>query len=238
MDENSIQSVHGRAPVEGGGPSAWRFEMASRASLVVDADGYFELISEAMLKAKQSIFLIGWDFDTRIHLSAGRRKVALDDRTHYPARLGAFIAWLARRTPGLRINILKWNFALIKSLFRGPMIFDLLRWAFMERIDFKFDSAHPVGTSHHQKIVVIDDNFAVCGGIDMTSDRWDTPAHLHEDVRRKMLNGKFYAPWHDVTMLLEGDIAYALAELGGERWVTAGGKPLDRCMPQEESLGT
>jgi phosphatidylserine/phosphatidylglycerophosphate/cardiolipin synthase-like enzyme len=36
-------------------------------------------------------------------------------------------------------------------------------------------------------------------------------------------------------MLMEGDVAYDLAELGRERWVTAGGKPLDRCMPQEES---
>jgi len=202
---------------------------------VIDAAAYFELMREAMLKAKQSIFMIGWDFDTRIHLSGQRRKFALSNRTEYPSRLGSFIVWLARRNRGLRINLLKWNFALIKSLFRGRMILDLIRWAFMERIDFKFDSAHPVGSSHHQKIVVIDDCFAVCGGIDMTSDRWDTREHLHEDVRRKLPNGKFYAPWHDVTMLMEGDIAYELAELGRERWKTAGGKPLDRCMPQERT---
>lgn len=228
-----VQSKGEQQGVEGVSSSVWRFEMATRASVVIDADGYFELIREAMLKAKQSIFLIGWDFDTRIHLCAGRKKVTQDDNTRFPARLGAFIVWLAKRTPGLRINILKWNFALIKSLFRGLMVFDLIRWSFKDRIDFKYDSAHPVGTSHHQKIVVIDDNFAVCGGIDMTSDRWDTRGHLHEDIRRKLPNGKFYAPWHDVTMLMEGDIAYALAELGRDRWITAGGKPLDRCMPQE-----
>jgi phosphatidylserine/phosphatidylglycerophosphate/cardiolipin synthase-like enzyme len=235
MDEDQSQPA---AEQDSGGrdsPSAWRYELATRASVIVDADGYFELIREAMLRAKQQIFLIGWDFDTRIHLAGARKKVTLEDGLRFPARLGSFIAWLARRTPGLRINILKWNFALIKSLFRGPMIFDLIRWAMSDRIDFKFDSAHPVGTSHHQKIVVIDDNFAVCGGIDMTSDRWDTPAHLHEDIRRKLPNGKFYAPWHDVTMLMEGDIAYALAELGRERWEIAGGRPLDRCMPQEGS---
>ena len=32
--------------------------------------------------------------------------------------------------------------------------------------------------SHHQKIVVIDDCLAFCGGIDMTSARWDTREHL------------------------------------------------------------
>ncbi len=230
MDENSIQSVHAPGAGEVAAPSVWRFEMASRASLIVDAAGYFELIREAMLKARQSIFLIGWDFDTRIHLAGQRQRWKLgrsEGGSEYPARLGAFIVWLAKRSPTLQVNILKWNFALVKSLFRGAMILDLLRWAFMERIDFKFDSAHPVGSSHHQKIVVIDDCFAVCGGIDMTSDRWDTSEHLHEDIRRRMPSGKPYAPWHDLTMMMEGDIAGALADLGRERWETAGGEPID-----------
>ena len=224
-----------RAAASSVSPSVWRFEMAARASVVVDADAYFKLIREAMLKAQQSIFLIGWDFDTRIRLSARRRRGTLEGGGTYPTRLGAFIAWLARHNRGLRITILKWNFALIRSLFRGRMIFDLVRWAMSRRIDFKFDSAHPIGSSHHQKIVVIDDRFAVCGGIDMTSDRWDTPEHLHEDIRRRLPNGKFYAPWHDINMLVEGDVALALAELGRERWKIAGGKPLPPCLPQEES---
>jgi phosphatidylserine/phosphatidylglycerophosphate/cardiolipin synthase-like enzyme len=227
-------------------PSVWRYAMATRANVIVDADGYFELIREAMLKARQSIFLIGWDFDTRIHLAARRQrwKLAKGERSgkgeeggdgRFPARLGSYIGWLARRTPTLRINILKWNFALVKSLFRGAMIIDLIRWAMQDRIDFKFDSAHPVGSSHHQKIVIIDDKFAVCGGIDMTSDRWDTREHLHEDIRRMLPNGKLYAPWHDVTMLMEGEVAGALAQMGRERWITAGGKPLAACHPQELS---
>ena len=59
------------------------------------------------------------------------------------------------------------------------MMLDLLRWLPHNRgSTFKFDSAHPVGCSHHQKIVVIDDRLAVCGGIDMTDDRWDTREHL------------------------------------------------------------
>ena len=49
--------------------------MATKASLVIDAAAYFELMREAMLKARQSIFMIGWDFDTRIHLA-----LVTDDR--------------------------------------------------------------------------------------------------------------------------------------------------------------
>lgn len=102
------------------------------------------------------------------------------------------------------------------------MIVDLARWFLTRSVDFKFDSAHPLGCSHHQKVVVIDDRFAVCGGIDMTSDRWDTPAHLHEDTRRRKMNGKHYGPWHDLTMMIEGDAARALGELGRRRWRQAG----------------
>jgi len=213
----------------------WRFAKASRAHVVVDAAAYFDLMHEAMLKARQRILLIGWDFDTRIKLAGGRRWWNLPRRTRFPARLGAFVVWLVQRTPGLEVRVLKWNFGALKFIFRGSMILDLVRWAWNRSIDFKFDSAHPLGCSHHQKIVVIDDRFAVCGGIDMTSDRWDTPAHRDEDPRRRKINGKPYGPWHDLTMLAEGEAAFALGELGRKRWRQAGGKPMHPCKPQAET---
>src|SRR5690606_14499990 len=112
-----------------------------------------------------------------------------------------FIVWLARHRPGLEILILKWRFGTLKFLGRGSMLLDLLRWQRRRRIAFKFDSAHPVGCSHHQKIAVIDDSLAVCGGIDMTGARWDTREHREDEPRRKAPNGKRYGPWHDATMM-------------------------------------
>lgn len=222
-------------PCDGARRSVWRYAKASRAHVVVDAAAYFELLHEAMLEARQRIMLIGWDFDTRIRLAGGRRWWNLPRKSRFPARLGAFMVWLVKRRKGLQVRILKWNFGALKFVFRGSMILDLVRWFWNRSIDFKFDSAHPIGCSHHQKIVVIDDRFAVCGGIDMTSDRWDTPDHLHEDPRRRKINGKSYGPWHDLTMLLEGEAAFALGELGRKRWRQAGGKPMKPCAPQEES---
>ena len=54
-------------------PGVWRYAKATRATLVVDGEDYFELMQRAMLNARRRILLIGWDFDTRIHLSKGRR---------------------------------------------------------------------------------------------------------------------------------------------------------------------
>lgn len=220
---------------EEAGNSIWRYSMAERAHVVIDAADYFDLIRDVMADARQRIFLIGWDFDTRIKLSAGRRWWTLRRRDRHPARLGSFILWLAHRTPRLEIRLLKWNVALLKSLFRGTMVIDLARWAISRSIDFKFDSAHPVGCSHHQKIVVIDDKVAVCGGIDMTTDRWDTREHVHHDKRRRRPTGRSYGPWHDVTMMMEGDVAQSLGELGRDRWKVAGGEEMLPCKPQAES---
>ena len=51
------------------GQNCWRIEEASRAALIVDAADYFRLVRQAMVGARSQILLIGWDFDTRIHLA-------------------------------------------------------------------------------------------------------------------------------------------------------------------------
>ncbi len=217
-------------------PSVWRYARASRAHVVIDAAAYFALMQQSMLAAQQRIYLIGWDFDTRMRLGPGRRWWNRPSRKTYPARLGPFMIWLCKRRPGLQVRVLKWNFGALKFLFRGSMVLDLVRWYFTPGIEFKFDSAHPLGCSHHQKIVVIDDLVAVCGGIDMTSDRWDTPEHLEGDPRRRRPYGtRLYGPWHDLTMLVEGEAASALGELGRARWEAAGAAPLGRCLAQAKS---
>ncbi|RVQ65290.1 phospholipase [Croceicoccus ponticola] len=214
----------------------WRYEHAERAHVVVDAADYFSIMQTTMMNAKKRIFLIGWDFDTRIALGRGRRWWEVLPRHRPPRRLGRFIVWLVNRNPDLEVYILKWNFAAAKLFFRGSMFIDLWRWFRHSRIHFKLDAAHPFGCSHHQKIVIIDDRFAVCGGIDMTADRWDTREHLDVERLRREPGGGSYMPWHDMTMLVEGEAAKALDELGRKRWNIAGGRDLDRVPDQPHSV--
>ncbi len=213
-------------------PGVWRYARARRVRVVIDGADYFDLIQQAMLKARQRILLIGWDFDTRIHLKRGRRWWQRGWRSTYPSRLGSFIVWLSRHRPQLEIRILKWSYGVLKFFGRGTMMLDLARWWSHRRIDFKFDTAHPVGCSHHQKLVIIDDDFAVCGGIDITTRRWDTREHLEAHANRKTPRGQPYGPWHDLTMMMEGDVAIELERLGRARWLRAGGKVLST--PKED----
>jgi len=195
------------------GSNCWRVEAATRAALVVDADAYFRVVREAMLKAERRIMLIGWDFDARIRIGEPG-----PDGDGAPETIGDFILWLADRRPDLDIFLLRWDFGAIKALFRGITPLTLLRWWRHPRIHVKLDAIHPPGASHHQKIVAIDDCFAFCGGIDITARRWDTRDHEDADPRRIGSDGKPYGPWHDATMALEGPVAAALGELARERW--------------------
>ena len=202
------------------GRNCWRIERSDRATVIVDAADYFHHARKAMLAARQQILMIGWDFDTRIRLD--------DANDEAPETLGAFVSWMARHRPEVAIHILRWDWGAPKLLARGTTALRLLNWARTKQIHFKLDGAHPAGASHHQKIVVIDDNLAFCGGIDMTATRWDTREHRDDDPRRKRpTTGRRYQPWHDATMAVDGAAARALGELSRERWKVAGGEPIE-----------
>lgn len=211
----------------------WRYAHAERAAFIIDAENYFLHMQQAMLNAQKRILMVGWDFDTRIHLETGRRWWQKGQIRKHPRRLGGFIPWLTRHRRGLEIYILRWGIGFFSMFMRGAMTLDLARWMPHRRITFKADTAHPLGGSHHQKIVIIDDVLAVCGGIDMTSGRWDTRDHHEHERRRRLPGGKTYMPWHDATMIVQGEIAGVLGELGRDRWRRAGGDPLGPVGPVE-----
>jgi len=197
----------------------WRTEIATRASVIVDADAYFTAARSAMLKAEKRIILVGWDFDARIRFGN------LEEEG--PPTVGAFISWLVKRRPGLQVHILRWDVGALKTLLHGRTLLTILRWIRDPQIHLKLDGHHPVAASHHQKIIVIDDCVAFCGGIDMTRDRWDTRAHDDQEPRRVEPDGKPYGPWHDAAMALEGPAARALGDACRDRWRAAGGQPLE-----------
>jgi phospholipase D1/2 len=196
--------------------NCWRIERADRAALIVDAADYYRLAREAMLAARHQILLIGWDVDTRVAL------VSKEDAGEAPNCLGAFLSWLGRTRPGLNIYILAWDEGLLSIPGRGTTFLRLLRWYFDKDISIKWDSTHPLDASHHQKILVIDDALAFCGGIDITASRWDTRDHRDlEPGRRRPFTHRVYEPWHDAIMAVDGNAARALGELGRMRWDAA-----------------
>lgn len=199
-------------------------DRADRASVIIDGEQYFTDLQRALQSAKSQIVFVGWDFDTRVNLEGGAGGLTLR----------SFIVSLLRRNKTLRIYILKWNFGALKILFRGRMIFTVIRWMISNRLRIKLDGMHPVGASHHQKLVVIDGSLAFCGGIDATSGRWDTREHPDSDPRRVTPDGDAAEPWHDLSMVFDGAAAQQAHELASARWKHATGRPLPKVQAAAE----
>ena len=207
-----------RWPILREGTNCWRIVRAERASFIVDGEAYFASVREAIGNARHCVFILGWDIHSQVRLVRdGEAEDAL------PTALGPLVDAVASRRPGLDVYILDWDFAMIYAMEREFFPRYKLRWKSHDRVHFCLDGEHPVGASQHQKIVVVDDQVAFCGGFDLSKWRWDTPGHLADDQRRVDPDGKTYPPFHDVQMIVDGEAASALGELARERWLAAGG---------------
>jgi Phosphatidylserine/phosphatidylglycerophosphate/cardiolipin synthases and related enzymes len=200
------------------GRNCWRVECAERAAFLVDADAYFKAFVAAARRAQRSILIAGWDFHSRTRLLC-------EDEKGRELELGAFLNDLVRRKRGLHVHILVWDYPMIFGLDREWSPSYGFGWKPKRRVHFKYDNTHSIGASHHQKVVVIDDAVAFCGGIDLTCKRWDTCEHAPDNARR-VVQGAPYPPFHDLAMAVDGDAARALGDLFRERWRRATGKTL------------
>lgn len=200
------------------GRNCWRLAQAGRVTFLVDGAAYFSALRAAAAKARRSIFILGWDIDSRMRLVPEGAGDGL------PEPLGDFLNALAKRSRKLRIHILDWDFAMLYAPDREVLPRYKLGWRTHRRVCFELDGAHPVGASHHQKVVVIDDAVAFVGGLDLTHCRWDTPEHHADDPRRKHPGGEPCAPFHDIQVAVDGEAAAALGQLARERWRRATGK--------------
>jgi phospholipase D1/2 len=207
------------------GRNCWRIERAHRFYMIQDAAEYFRLVRRTLPQARRTVFSLGWDITGSIDLDpegpSGR----------IPKRLDKLVAHVARRQRQLHVYILTWDYGLLFTLERDPFTRFRFRWGMPRRVHFAFDDSHPVGASHHQKIVVIDDSLGFCGGIDLTGHRWDTPAHRPDEPHRVTPTGTVYGPYHEVQAMVDGPVAAALGELARQRWRATGAEDLPAVVP-------
>lgn len=217
-------------PILTAGETCWQHSRADRATVLIDGATYFTALKSALLAAERSIFILGWDFHSRMEFEPDA------PRPGVPDRMGDLLNWLAQHRKKLRINILVWDFAAIFQLDREvPPLFDKA-WRSHPRVKFRFDDRHPTGACHHEKIVVIDDRIAFAGGIDVTQWRWDRRGHLAEDPCRIDPSGKPYPAVHDMQMLVDGEAAAQLGLHARERWRRATGETVPPVEPGSSGL--
>ena len=193
----------------------WRKTHARNARLLVDAAEYFRVLRHALLSARHSIWIIGWDIHSRMRFFGANEPV-----DGWPRELGEFLKALATARSELSINVLVWKSIILyagerewfpAAQFEGP-----------DNLVFCLDDSLPLGSAQHQKFVVIDDSLAFAGGLDLTIRRWDDHTHAARSGDRIDPSGQPYPPFHDVQLMVDGDTALRLGELARTRFDLAG----------------
>lgn len=192
---------------------------ASHAAIAIDCANYYRALHEAIVRAKHSIFVVGWDIDSRIKLLRGEHL----RETDYPARFFALMQWKARKNPNVNIYLNGWDYSIFMAKHRDYLAGFRWRYYSPKNLHFVLDNTVPLGASHHQKIITVDDEIAFCGGMDIALKRWDEREHMPRNLNRidpmsPAGEGVVFEPYHDTQMLVAGEAAQALAEQARFRW--------------------
>lgn len=203
------------------GKTCWVRRPARRVAFLVDADAYYAALYDTLLRARERVWIVGWDVQAQTCLRPGPPRPAR--RGAPPSELGPLLDFLARRNRRLRIHVLEWDYSVLFARERGLAPWIDLDWRTHPRVRFQLDDQHPLGACLHEKIVVVDDAVAFVGGLDLTLRRWDTPEHRADHPLRIDPSGAPYDPFHDVQMMVEGEIVRPLAERIRRRWNAVAG---------------
>ncbi|MGZ9097630.1 MAG: VTT domain-containing protein [Micavibrio sp.] len=218
------------------GSNCWRADTATHAAMLIDCANYYRALHSAICKAEHSIFVLGWDIDSRIELLRGEEA----KHSECPSIFFDLIQWKARQNPDLVVYLNRWEFSMFFATQREGL--STIKWRMFSpaNVHYSFDALLPVSACHHQKVIIIDDEIAFCGGMDVAIARWDHREHHPDDNLREDPGGMQhlirkipFGPYHDVQCVVAGPAAQSLAKWCRERWRRVAGfepvplRPLD-----------
>lgn len=195
------------------GHNCWRTSEAEFASVLVDCESFYRAIHDAVSRAKHSIFIVGWDIDSRVRLLHGEA----ERHSRLPSVISELLAAKAKQNPRLNVYLLRWDSSLAFFSKRELLLKQVWDQKTPDNVRTWLDGSIPMGGCQHQKVIVVDDEIAFSGGMDIAVQRWDTRSHQVVDLEREDENG-FYGPIHDVQSLVAGPLVRDLAELVRWRW--------------------
>ncbi|MGK5083945.1 phospholipase D-like domain-containing protein [Bdellovibrionota bacterium FG-1] len=185
--------------------------LASSWEEIWEAGPYFDRLSTLLEDATDYAILVGWQIDSRL-------TIAIPGKSGQTETLKEKIIRLCEMKPHFQFYILMWDHAyfyvLEREHWQGRIWEDI-----HPRVHFIFDNRHPFGGSHHEKICLIDGKVALCGGVDLCDDRWDSPDHLYQDPRRSLDHkAEKYGPYHDLSVQVTGPVCADLQSHVATRW--------------------
>jgi phospholipase D1/2 len=125
--------------------NVWRIEDAARAAVLVDGASFFGAVRQAFLNAQRSIFIVGWDIDSRTRLVGE----GIDPDDGYSPILAELLSELVETRADLRVYILLWDYPMVYAQEREMFPRLSLQWQTPSRVMLCMDDAVPFGSSQH-----------------------------------------------------------------------------------------
>lgn len=205
------------------GENCWVESKARFSTPLIDCANYYKALHSAIVKASHSIFIVGWDIDSRIRLLRGKD----EQQSEAPSVISDLLKWKAEQNPEIKIYLLRWDSSLAFFAQREMWAKEVWEEKTPDNVETVLDDTIPMGGSQHQKIVVIDDELVFSGGMDVSTNRWDTRDHPVISEERDGPDGE-YGPLHDVQMVSSGPVVVDFAKLVRWRWQrVADSSPID-----------
>ena len=177
--------------------------------VLIDGANALPRMAEAIRGARRHVHVCSWhlepDFDPGPRTARPVRELLAETAERVPVRV---IVWAGAPVPVFqpRRGSVK---AAREQLVRGT------------KIQCQLDSCTRMMHCHHEKLVIVDDELAFVGGIDLTTlagDRYDSNEHPHKAQA---------IGWHDASALLKGPIVRDVAAHFALRWEAVAGQALE-----------
>src|SRR4051812_13814663 len=177
--------------------------------VLIDGANALPRMAEAIRSAKRHVHVCSWhlepDFDPGPRKSSPVRELLAETAARVPVRV---LVWAGAPVPVFQPRRAEVR-AQRERLIRGT------------KIQCQLDACTRPMHCHHEKLVIVDDEVAFVGGIDLTAlagDRYDSCAHPHKEDA---------IGWHDASSVLRGPIVRDVAAHFALRWAATAGQALE-----------
>jgi phosphatidylserine/phosphatidylglycerophosphate/cardiolipin synthase-like enzyme len=176
--------------------------------VLVDGAEVLPRIAAAIRGARRSVHLAGWFFTPDFELTRTGERVVL-------------VELLAELPPEVEVRVLAWAGAPVPLFTPDRRTVRAVADAFPDRPNVRFavDPHERPLHCHHEKLVIIDDELAFVGGVDLTTlqgDRYDESTHRVRDG----------LSWHDAACALRGPAVADVCDHFALRWRAVTGESL------------
>jgi len=217
----------------------------------VDAESYYSDLYDSLMSAKETIYIAGWWVSPELFL---KRPVNLDMYSEHhsrPVKSGVRLMDILKHKAENNVNI---NILVFKEVTLAVAIDSSHTKDILNNLHPNIKvTRHPKNKtdllwSHHEKVVIIDEEIGYVGGIDLCWGRFDNQDHKLNELPN---NGNHYTwpgidysntrvkdfqnlreyhkeeidrkttarmPWHDIHVRLEGPVVSDLCRHFVERW--------------------